>query len=276
MINNKFDDNTIIEKVENNFNYSCKSIQKNQMIKKSIYSKIYSGILDNNELVCIKTINRQYLTLIEYNMFYNEIQINQMLKSYNHDNIINYKGYSCSKNYIDLIFELGNNTLDDLIMNNPLEIQNNFKKYIIEILTGLKFLHDKNIIHGDIKGDNILIINNKIKICDFGISIINNNNNNKLLNHIGTHPYIAPEVIKDLTISCKSDMWAFGALLYKIINNGYDIQFTIKNENNIKKLINYCGEWNDLLEKCLKINPDERISSEKALEYVRLKYEANI
>jgi len=274
MINNKLDDNTIIETLENNFNYSCKSLQKNQIIKKSIYSKIYSGILDNNELVCIKTIDRRYLSLMEYNMFYNEIHINKMLQSYNHDNIINYKGYSCCKNNIDLIFELGNNTLDDLIMNNPLEIQNNFEKYITEILTGLKFLHDKNIIHGDIKGDNILVINNTIKICDFGISKINNDNN-KLLNHMGTHFYIAPEVIKDLTISCKSDMWAFGALLYKIVTNGYDIQYAINQEHKIQELINYCDDWKYLLENCLKINPIERISSEEALEIVRLKYGVN-
>ena len=66
-----------------------------------------------------------------------------------------------------------------------------------QLMEGLDYIHKNNIVHRDIKLDNILIdLTNTIKICDFGVS-------RRLLpgdimfEHCGTPAYIAPEIFKD-------------------------------------------------------------------------------
>jgi len=56
-------------------------------------------------------------------------------------------------------------------------------------------LNSKNILHRDIKLDNILIVkNNIVKICDFGVSKVMHKNK-LVFEHIGTPAYLAPEII---------------------------------------------------------------------------------
>ena len=101
------------------------------------------------------------------------------------------------------------------------------KKIGYQILDGLKHMHDKNIIHTDLKLENILITNkledikyNKdinIKICDFGTS---HSTNDKCSYNIGTIDYCAPECIIGLPYGKGIDIWAFGCILFEIIT-GY-------------------------------------------------------
>ena len=75
-------------------------------------------------------------------------------------------------------------------------------------------IHQKNIIHRDLKLENILLDNNwDPKICDFGISNIWNGN--PIYDNESTLPYISPEVImNEGKISLKTDIWALGVIFY--------------------------------------------------------------
>ena len=85
-------------------------------------------------------------------------------------------------------------------------------------------MHDKNIVHTDLKLDNILVINNledikynkdiNIKICDFGTS---HHTTQKCNFNIGTVDYSAPECIIGLPYGKSIDIWSFGCILYEII-----------------------------------------------------------
>ena len=95
------------------------------------------------------------------------------------------------------------------------------KKITYQILEGLKHIHGKNIIHTDIKLDNILIEKNveeikynkdiNIKICDFGTS---HYTNDKCNFGIGTIDYSAPECIIGLPYGTGIDVW--GCRMYSI------------------------------------------------------------
>ncbi len=81
-----------------------------------------------------------------------------------------------------------------------------------DIITGLNVLHEKNIIHRDIKCANIFISNGQYKIADLNVS--------KLLKktlaytQTGTPYYASPEVWQDKPYELKSDIWSFGCILY--------------------------------------------------------------
>tara|TARA_Y100000741_G_scaffold363731_1_gene352679 strand:+ start:830 stop:2032 length:1203 start_codon:yes stop_codon:yes gene_type:complete len=98
------------------------------------------------------------------------------------------------------------------------------KKITIQILKGLDYIHSNNIIHTDIKLDNILIEKNildikndndvNIKICDFGTSHFTSDKSNF---SVGTIDYSAPECILGYPYGKGIDVWATGCILFEII-----------------------------------------------------------
>lgn len=110
-------------------------------------------------------------------------------------------------------------------------------KLVFELSSALVYLHDRGIIHCDIKPDNILCdmnIDNSIDgrltrifpaiskfiVCDFGISVLNCDN--KHLSCVQTVSYRAPEISytgrsRQITFGPTIDVWSFGCTLYEII-----------------------------------------------------------
>jgi serine/threonine protein kinase len=80
---------------------------------------------------------------------------------------------------------------------------------------GLKYLHQKNIVHRDIKLENIFCTeNNKVKIGDLGMSKIIYRDTDMISTRVGTPIYFAPEVIQHQMYSFPVDVWALGCTFY--------------------------------------------------------------
>ena len=87
----------------------------------------------------------------------------------------------------------------------------------IQLSLGLCYLHNKKILHRDIKTKNIFIKNNlTVKIGDFGIAKILSSTSSYAHTFIGTPYYISPELCKDQPYNDKSDVWALGCVLYEL------------------------------------------------------------
>ena len=150
------------------------------------------------------------------------------------------------------------------------------KKWIIEILKGISYLHSNNIIHRDIKCENIFFdrLNGNIKIGDLGLSKILKDKNNICTHFKGTEEFMAPE-IHEGKYSFKADIYSLGITIIEMITNekpynececSFKIYDKIKNgifPNSLLKIDNenICN----FIKLCLK-KENERPSADELLK----------
>ncbi len=130
----------------------------------------------------------------------------------------------------------------------------NIVKILYQICLGVKYLHNLNIVHGDIKPSNILLFKNNgeyiVKLSDFNLSYICLNKIKGILSY--TNGYRAPEVMESNEYDLKSDIWALGQTLRKIVSLGdYNIDVSI---------------FNSLIKGMLEIEPEKRWDINQVLE----------
>ncbi|KAG6512080.1 hypothetical protein ZIOFF_030174 [Zingiber officinale] len=97
------------------------------------------------------------------------------------------------------------------------------RRYLRDIVAGLMHLHSHNVIHGDIKPDNLLVTkSNNVKIGDFSVSQVFEDDNDMLRRSPGTPVFTAPECCLDVTYHGKAaDTWAVGVTLYCMVFGRY-------------------------------------------------------
>lgn len=106
----------------------------------------------------------------------------------------------------------------------------------IQICEGLSYLHQKRILHRDIKTANIFFDENfKVRIGDFGIAKLLGEKTKFAESVIGTPYYLSPELLNKKPYNEKNDIWALGCLLYEMCKKKQP--FRSEKEINLKKKI---------------------------------------
>ncbi|KAF9592994.1 hypothetical protein IFM89_019721 [Coptis chinensis] len=97
------------------------------------------------------------------------------------------------------------------------------RKYLRDVVSGLMYLHAHNIVHGDIKPDNLLVTSSgTVKIGDFSVSQVFEDDDDELRRSPGTPVFTAPECCLGLTYHGKAaDTWAVGVTLYHMLFGTY-------------------------------------------------------
>ena len=120
-----------------------------------------------------------------------------------------------------IFVELMDFALTPIIEEMETRYSENVCKYVLwQTLRGLKFIHDKHIIHRDIKSDNILVDESgKVKLADFGYSAQLTQERQARSSKVGTPCWMAPELIKgERRYDSKADIWSFGILAFELAN----------------------------------------------------------
>ena len=87
----------------------------------------------------------------------------------------------------------------------------------IQMTLGIQTLHDRNILHRDLKAANVFMFsNNYLKLGDFGVSKVLKSDEALARTQVGTPYYVAPEVWRNRPYNAKCDMWSLGCLLYEL------------------------------------------------------------
>ena len=163
---------------------------------------------------CLRSVNDSRVILKEIYIL--------MALQYTHINIINIYDIFIYNKDICIIFELMDTNLYQMIQYPPRNYNETYVKYILnEILNAINFMHTNHIMHRDIKPQNILIKNNQIKICDFGLSKLIEDEKDvrqPLTDHVVTRWYRAPEVIlKYKNYSYPIDIWSIGCIFAELL-----------------------------------------------------------
>lgn len=120
---------------------------------------------------------------------------------------------------VHFVFEKGLYDLHDYIYNNKVKEQFKFvKKYMVDCLLALEYMHYNNIVHRDLKPGNILLYPNNIaKLCDFGFSKPYTIQGDQTPG-IVTICYRAPEILlNSTTYDYKVDVWSMGCIFYELV-----------------------------------------------------------
>ncbi|XP_012503855.1 PREDICTED: serine/threonine-protein kinase Nek5 [Propithecus coquereli] len=90
--------------------------------------------------------------------------------------------------------------------------------WFVQISLGLKHIHDRKILHRDIKAQNIFLSKNGIvaKLGDFGIARVLNNSMELARTCVGTPYYLSPEICQNKPYNNKTDIWSLGCVLYEL------------------------------------------------------------
>ena len=125
-----------------------------------------------------------------------------------------YKTFSF-RNDIFLIFQSFGIDLYNYYTKNLVSKQD-VKNFARQIALGLNFIHKNNIIHMDLKPENILISNKQLKIIDFGSSMVKQKKP-IYKDYIQSRYYRSPEVIFNIEITDKIDVWSYGCIIYELL-----------------------------------------------------------
>lgn len=267
--------------------------QLDQELGEGAYGRVVKVIHKQTGLIrAMKIVDKQILDeSVDPREIENEISI---LKSLDHPNIIKVYEYFDYKTHLFIVSELiPNGDLFKLIDNKKSLSELYSLRIIYQVLAAVKYLHAENVVHGDIKPENIMIDNfgncsftNKsnyttedltsfeVKLIDFGTSKFFSKNKvfNKL---IGTSFYVAPEVILG-GYHRQCDLWSCGVVLYTMISGGFpfysqdedELYEKIKNDQpDFKNFPNVNPNTIDLISKLLEKNPLDRINATKSLEH---------
>lgn len=198
------------------------------IIKKKIKScnnDVYEIIMNDKPYI-LKKIKKNKKT-------FNPNLINNLDSKY----VIHYEDVYDDDDYIYIIMKCYPTDLFEAIGN--ITGLDDIKHIFAQIVTGIDYLHKQNILHLDIKPENILLTDdNLVKITDFDLSLKTTDINNNCFIFRGTYEYVPGEALRKEGFNYKFDIYSLGILLYEMLTDHKAYSFmcsgdTIENLNRL-------------------------------------------
>jgi len=202
----------------------------------------------------------------------------RLLMLLNHPKIIKFKEYfeTSDKLYIVQEYCSGGN-LCDLVRKNKGLSETRAKEIFVQLLQAVKYLHSSNIVHRDIKSENVLLTEKNaddVRLLDFGLSRLMPRAE-LVMTSVGTLDYKAPEVCLCKPYGSSCDCWSLGVMLFEMLSGELPCVFDSDEsvvefaQNGVqftsKKWANISESAKDLIRRLLEFEPEKRYTCEEAL-----------
>ena len=231
---------------------------------------------DLNSRYVIKEVNISKMSRREKEDARNEITVLAQMK---HPNIVSYQGSfeELGKLFILMDYCDGGDLHSKISSRkNQLLEEDLIINWFVQLCLGLKHIHDRKILHRDVKTQNIFLNRQGtiVKVGDFGISKVMNSTVELARTCIGTPYYLSPEICEGRPYNHKSDVWSLGCVLYELVSLKH--AFEAGNMNNlVLKIIKgsypalptkYSKDLRNLVGILLKRQPKDRPTINETLK----------
>ncbi|XP_021982823.1 mitogen-activated protein kinase kinase kinase 1 [Helianthus annuus] len=252
------------------------SWQRGQLLGRGSFGSVYEGICDSGYFIAIKEVSlldqgelgRQSVLQLEQEI--------ALLSQFEHENIVRYYGTYKDESKLYIFLELvTKGSLLSLYQRYHLQ-DCQVSSYTRQILHGLKYLHDRGIVHRDVKCANILVdTNGSVKLADFGLAKATKFNDVKSCK--GTAFWMAPEVVnlKNKGYGLAADIWSLGCTVLEMLTRRIPYApmecmaalFRIGSGRAPPVPDNLSREARDFIYQCFHVNPKDRPTASQLLDH---------
>ncbi|XP_067683642.1 serine/threonine-protein kinase Nek4-like [Haliotis asinina] len=202
----------------------------------------------------------------------------KLLSKLKHPNIVSYKdSFETREGYLYIAMQYceGGDLYTKLKEQKSVLLEERqVVEWFVQIAMAMQYMHERNILHRDLKTQNIFLTKSKIiKVGDLGIARVLDSSNDMATTLIGTPYYMSPELFSNKPYNHKSDVWALGCCVYEMATLKH--AFNAKDMNSLVYKIlrgkmpampkQYCTELTSLIKLMLHQDPEKRPSVNRIL-----------
>ncbi|KAF9682578.1 hypothetical protein SADUNF_Sadunf05G0123600 [Salix dunnii] len=250
--------------------------EKGELLGSGSFGSVYEGISDDGFFFAVKEVSLLDQGSQGKQSIYQLEQEIALLSRFEHENIVQYYGTDKDESKLYIFIELvTKGSLLKLYQRYNLR-DSQVSAYTRQILHGLKYLHDQNVVHRDIKCANLLVdANGSVKLADFGLAKATKLNDVKSCK--GTAFWMAPEVVnnKNQGYGLPADIWSLGCTVLEMLTRQIpyseleSMQALFRIGRGVPPLVpdSLSNDARDFILQCLQVNPNDRPTAAVLLDH---------
>ncbi|KAK4572975.1 hypothetical protein RGQ29_031096 [Quercus rubra] len=250
--------------------------QKGELLGRGSFGSVYEGIADDGFFFAVKEVSLlDQGSQGKQSVYYLEQEIS-LLSQFEHENIVQYYGTDKDESKLYIFLELVTKGSLQMLYRRYHLRDSQVSAYTRQILHGLKYLHDRKVVHRDIKCANILVdASGSVKLADFGLAKATKLNDVKSCQ--GTAFWMAPEVVnrKNQGYGLPADIWSLGCTVLEMLTRQipyaelecFAALFKIGKGEAPPVPKSLSKDAQDFIMQCLKVNPDHRPTAVQLLDH---------